>query len=409
MSAAKKKWISRLVKFGVCLVAVLYLRSNVSLDDRIKLIGSPDEKHEVISYNDRSVTIRDENSGQERVVPWAVVEKAPEDRENTDAIERGLISIVRQTDWSWAGWALLAFGPATFCIAWRLRLLLKMQSISIRYRDSLLLTFAGNFYNFAMPGTTGGDLYKAYHIAKRTHKRTEGVTVVFLDRVIGLISFLLLSAVAIYLARHRGTIGWFGSAIGYSMLVFFVTVGLFFSRRVRRWIRYDAILKRLPFASVVRRVDETAFNFRYHPRQTITALLVTIFVHFFFISAVYLLARGLGIHPSGEATATGLYLAVFLAVVVGYLFAAIPISIQGFGLLEAVFIKVLVEGGWCGMSEMLALTLGARLVQVVWALPGAIVPWLGFGRPPGHTADDAFKEAESPREKADVGVFGGAA
>ncbi len=61
------------------------------------------------------------------------------------------------------------------------------------------------------------------------------------------------------------------------------------------------------------------------------------------------------------------------------------------------------------MSEMLALTLGARLVQVVWALPGAIVPWLGFGRPPGHTADEAFKDAETPREKADVGVFGGAA
>jgi hypothetical protein len=67
---------------------------------------------------------------------------------------------------------------------------------------------------------------------------------------------------------------------------------------------------------------------------------------------------------------------------VGYLFAAVPISIQGFGLLEAVFIKVMVDGQWCDNSTMLALTLGMRLVQIVWSLPGIIVPWLGLERPP---------------------------
>jgi hypothetical protein len=30
---------------------------------------------------------------------------------------------------------------------------------------------------------------------------------------------------------------------------------------------------------------------------------------------------------------------------------------------------------------MLALTLGLRLVQIIWSLPGVVVPWLGFARP----------------------------
>jgi hypothetical protein len=74
-----------------------------------------------------------------------------------------------------------------------LRLLLSMQQISTSLRDATLLTFAGNFSNVAVPGTTGGDLYKAYHIARQTHKTAEGVAIVFLDRAVGLISFLLLA------------------------------------------------------------------------------------------------------------------------------------------------------------------------------------------------------------------------
>ncbi|OQZ05808.1 MAG: hypothetical protein B6D36_08210, partial [Planctomycetes bacterium UTPLA1] len=45
------------------------------------------------------------------------------------------------------------------------------------------------------------------------------------------------------------------------------------------------------------------------------------------------------------------------------------------------FFKVLVEGGWSTSSQMLALTLGLRLVQIIWSLPGVVVPWLGFARP----------------------------
>jgi len=380
VSPTARKWISRCIKFGVCIGAVAYLATKVSIQDHVRLVDQPGRDCVVVAHDDRTVRVRETDTGHERTLPWSAVLRRPDQQRNEDAIERGLASIMRQLDWTWTGWAFLTFGPATFCIAWRLRLLLTTQQIPISYRDAVLLTFAGNFFNFAMPGTTGGDLYKAYHIARRTHKRTEGVTVVFLDRVIGLISFLLLSAIAIYAAREN--IGEYGRWVGYLIIAFFISAGLFFSRRVRRWIRYEALLTRLPFGDKLQRIDDTAFSFRFHPRVTTVSLVVTVLVHFCLITAVYFLARGLGIAPRGNLTAADLYRACFLAVVVGYLLAAIPISIQGFGLLEAVFYRVLVEGHWCGWSEMLALTLGARLIQITWALPRLIVPWLGFRRPP---------------------------
>jgi len=122
-------------------------------------------------------------------------------------------------------------------------------------------------------------------------------------------------------------------------------------------------------------------NVQPHAGKALVALIGTAVSHFCFVTTVYCLARCFGIVPTGEQTQGELYLATLIATVVGSLFAAIPISVQGFGQLEAVFYKILVEGGWCVESAMIVLTISARLVQVFWSLPGVIAPWLGLERP----------------------------
>lgn len=402
MSATTKKWLLRLVKVAVCTVALWYLSTKVSLDDYVRLAESHEKKHLLLSQSADTLRIVDAETGQTREVERSALAEQPQLKKDQRPIELGLKTIVRSMDWSWAGWGLLGFGPVPFILAWRLRLLLATQDIHMGYRPALLLTFAGNFFNLAVPGTTGGDLYKAYHIAKRTHKRTEGITVVVLDRAIGLISFLLIAVVAIGGARAAGSdiIGVYGTWVGLTMIVLMVGGMLFFSNRMRRWIRYEKWLGRLPFADKLRRIDETAFSFRYHRLQTVVSLGVTVISHSFIVTYIYFLARGFGIHPDAGRDAGELFLAVTIATVVGLLFAAVPISPQGFGLMEAVFFKVMVEGQWSNASQMLALTLSARLVQVAWALPGVIVPWLGLERPRDEP-DETLKDANDDTAVAD--------
>jgi hypothetical protein len=193
VTPAAKKWLMTLIKLTVCAVAVWYLSGKITINDYARLKDSPKIRHLLIGESADSLRIRDAVTGQEQNVPRSELAGQEQLGRNERPIEYGLRYVLRSTQWSWTLWAFLAMGPATFVIAWRLRLLLSTQNITISHRDAILLSFAGNFFNFAMPGTTGGDLYKAYHIAKRTHKRAEGVTIVFLDRVIGLISFLLLA------------------------------------------------------------------------------------------------------------------------------------------------------------------------------------------------------------------------
>ena len=382
MSSHAKRWISRLIKLAFCGGALWYLSGKVTLNDYARLAENPAKKYLLIRRDAQMLELEDPDTGKRTTVPYSALATREKNRRE---IEPGLKSIFRSADHSWSLWGLLLYGPVTFLISWRLQLMLATQDIPLKYRDATLLTFAGNFFNFAMPGTTGGDLYKAYHIAQRTHKRTEGVTIVLLDRAIGLASFLILGAITILISWKKDMIGEYGRWVGYLMVAFMIGTALFFSRRFRRWISYDALLARLPFADKLRRIDQTTFSFRRHRGQALLSLAITLVAHFLFVGSIYAMARALGIHPHDDQTAGDLFLAILLAAVVGYLFAAIPITIQGFGLLEAVFIRVLVNGGWCNESQMLALTLSARLIQMAWSLPGIAVPWLGFSRP--HTDD----------------------
>ncbi len=376
-----RKLLSLLIKFAVCAGAVWYLSDKVTYHDFVRLKSSPDTPVRLISETASELVIADGPDAQTRTISRDELATKQELGKGQREIERGIRTLAITADWNWAAWAFLTLGPVTFIIAWRLQCLLATQDITLSYRDSLLLTFAGNFFNFAMPGTTGGDIYKAYHIARITHKRTEGITVVLLDRVIGLVSFLLLAAGTILALWHTDLIGFYGRWVGYLTLGFFICFGLFFSHRLRKLIHYDALLKRLPLADKFKRIDDTTFSFRYHQRPAALSLASTIFSHFLIVTTMYFTARSLGMDDSTLHGEIHLYWAILLASVVGFLLAAVPISIQGFGLLEAVFYKVLVEGGWSTPSQMLALTLGFRLIQIIWSLPGIIVPWLGFARP----------------------------
>lgn len=383
MTPGLRKWLLRLIKLAVCGGALWYLSDKVAVRDYVRLASAPDRQLILVAESEDTLRVRDPETGEENEASRTELATPDQLAGSRRGIERGLASVARQTDPGWAFWALLAMGPGTFIMAWRLRLLLVIQEIRLSLRDAVWLTFAGNFFNFAMPGTTGGDLYKAYHVARQTKRRTEGVTIVLLDRVIGLVSFLLLATctIAFYALTRGERLGQYGWWVGYLMVGFIVFALLFFSRRVRKWIRYDALLARLPFGDRLRRIDDTAFQFRFHSWRTLLALLGTLVNHFFMITSIYFLALALGVHPHEGHTSIDLYLASLLATSVGFLLAAVPVSIQGFGLFEAVFYRVFVEGGWCSATEMLALTLSMRLVQIVWSLPGIAVPWLGFARP----------------------------
>jgi len=95
-----------------------------------------------------------------------------------------------------SNWPFLVLGFAVFfvCIllcAIRWDVLLRAQGLRLRFSRILVLYFIGHFFSSFMLGATGGDLVKAYYVAKETSgKKTEVVSTVFIDRIMGLLAII---------------------------------------------------------------------------------------------------------------------------------------------------------------------------------------------------------------------------
>jgi len=91
---------------------------------------------------------------------------------------------------------------ASICITFvRWYLLVRTIDLPFRLRDAFRLGFLGYLLNFVSVGAVGGDLFKAFFIAReQPGRRAEAVATVLVDRMIGLYALLLVTSAAIFLS-----------------------------------------------------------------------------------------------------------------------------------------------------------------------------------------------------------------
>ena len=104
-----------------------------------------------------------------------------------------LASIYRRMNLGVFAVTLSIFFICQVMVGFRWWLLLRTQSIFIDFWDAVRLSFLGWFYNNFMPGSVGGDFLRAWYVTKHTDKRFEAALSVFVDRIIGLLSALIIA------------------------------------------------------------------------------------------------------------------------------------------------------------------------------------------------------------------------
>ncbi|MCK4284533.1 MAG: flippase-like domain-containing protein, partial [Candidatus Brocadiae bacterium] len=256
----------------------------------------------------------------------------------------------------------------------RWRLLLRVQGIHITFLESLRLTYIGWFFNTWMPGATGGDFIKAYYIAKQTHHKPEAVTVVFLDRVIGLVSLAMLGTIAVLISAGDERLRVAQTIVVSFLALAVLGCGLFYSRRMRRLVRLDRLLLRLPLRHIVERTDRALFIYRHHKAAVARAVLYSWGAQAVSVLAIWWLATGLGSHAAWYH-----FLLNMPVVWIGWSLVPVP---GGFGVAESLAQQLFspaVLGGAAGplpaaeaATLALAMILALRLVQGVVSLPGAV-------------------------------------
>jgi len=295
--------------------------------------------------------------------------------DGTPQVAVGLATAARSADPTRIWLSILAFAPVPLLQSIRFRWMVRAQEIELSLWESMKLVYAGNFLNFVALGSTGGDVFKAYYVSTHTDRKTEAVTTVLLDRAVGMVSLVFFAMAVMLLRPDDPKIRPWIPIVALIFAGLVAGVFIAFSRRARALLRVDDWIGRLPFGAQIKRIDAATHRMRQHTRLLLAALGLTIGLQGCTIASFMLAGMGLGMH--GSIAAIPDYL-VYLSI--GMLVAAVPISYQGLGTLD-VTLQVFFRGLYGNFSQVLFLGFAIRLVQLLWALPGALVPLTGSHGP----------------------------
>ena len=118
-------------------------------------------------------------------------------RQDPDAIPR-LLTRPKNTWLLGASLGCLLIATCLSFIRWFM--LVRALDIPFTLRAAFRLGFLGYLLNFVGPGAVGGDVFKAYFVARNQRsRRAEAVATILLDRIVGLYSLLVVASVAISL------------------------------------------------------------------------------------------------------------------------------------------------------------------------------------------------------------------
>lgn len=291
----------------------------------------------------------------------------------------GLGIVLSHTDARWLLAGSLTTLLLIIALATRWRIFLRQQGIQIRFSTILSLTWAGQFFNSVLPGSTGGDVVKIYQLCRLApHQKAAAAATVLTDRLSALVAMLVLAGTSSALAPAPLQViaGWH---VSLGMLTLWFGVALA-ALATTGWLVFRFLGKTHWLGRVQRTLAACTKSFEWN-RHTLLAVTMSFGIHFLTFFIVFLFARSLGIGIT--------YAQVTLFMPILMLLVMLPITVNGHGLRELLLIFYftyfhIASAGHAevGVKEtVIALSVLLVTNDLLWAIPGGIWYFLSFKRP----------------------------
>ncbi|MEX2141868.1 MAG: lysylphosphatidylglycerol synthase transmembrane domain-containing protein [Pirellulales bacterium] len=302
-----------------------------------------------------------------------------------------------EKNWTLLGVALLAFLAAQLLTIARWYWLVRALDLPFRWNDAVRLGFLGYLLTFVSLGAVGGDLLKAFFVAReQPRRRIEAFATVIVDRILGLYSLLLLAAVSIVVSGiwqspPSAAVGIlcqtvFGTtAVATIAILFLLSLGGnraqgFFGPlfdRLARIPKVGAVLKPLAGAVQVYRRDLPTVA---------TSIVVGLLSQFLLAACVWAIAGAL--LPNAPSIGEHVIL-----VPLALLTTVLPLPGYGLGAFEMAVEFLYRHVGSSAAGGGLLVALGFRLVMVVTAMISAVI-YATHRREVGDVLREAHDECE---------------
>lgn len=391
-SRIKTIW-RNILRISICLVALLIVVQGVTLYDHVALNdGRPDVVGRVIDDGD-PVLVQLADS-EVRSIPRSEIIA---DEDGTLSIDYGFLSAWSNSQKLFLLIALLLHFPVIFPQALRFRWMLAAQDITMGYWECLKLSFAGNFLNFATPlGSNAGDVFKAYFTSLHTEHKTEVVATVILDRMVGLVSLLIVVGLITTFCPADSRLAMFRPYVLSAFAVCIVSAIIYCSPVLRRNLVPQSLLTKLPMLVHLQRMDKAARNLISKPATIFSAIMITIFLQALAMCAYCTVAMAMALESPLDRIFE--FSAYFYT---GVVVQALPGPPQGLGTVELTYRYFFAAFG--SPSQIVCMALAIRVIVLVCALPGLVVTLTGSYKPSEMSSlDDALDQVSDVESVVDT-------
>jgi len=275
-------------------------------------------------------------------------------------------------------WWSLPLATAIQVLIWgvantRWWLLIRVHDRGHTYANLVKPTYIGAFFNNLLPSSTGGDLFRMYHIYRQGHGTAVAVSPIVTERAVGLLCMIGLATAAIFqfsqdtemFAALRTLLFWLlaGGTAGVAVVAFPPTYYLF-HRFLERWHHFR------PVAGLLG-ITEATHTYLKRPYILISLILISLGLQGLQILIFLILGAGVD-----AGLAFDQYLFIVPVILVA---ASIPVTVGGLGVREAAAVTLFTAAGMT-QENAAAVSLLFIPVLLLSGLPGL---WF-FLRMQGH-------------------------
>lgn len=250
-------------------------------------------------------------------------------------------------------------------------LLLQGRGHKLPFIRGMMIYCASWVWGFFLPTTVGSDAIRAYCTSRMGFDTREVVASIIVERFVGFLSSLILMIMSLILLTAMGSLGsqamfaWMVGGVftlaGALLYVVSVSEKAFDLVHNRILIRF----RRNRIATRLREFHETYHVFMRDRRYFSAFFWLTFLEQLIPILVMWVIARGMGIETGLLYFAGALPLAM--------LFSRLPISFDGIGVFEAVFV-VLISLAGVSASQAVAISITGRMIMLLVLIPW----WMAF-------------------------------
>lgn len=265
-------------------------------------------------------------------------------------------------------WLLAALGLHIFGY-WvsgeRWKVLLRAQEIEAGLGQLIRSYLVGTFFNQFLPTIVGGDVVRGIDLAPECGSLTKSLTIILFERFTGIIVLLMLvsTGIALQVGRFKEVSYW-----PVIVLAVFVVATIIFLWR--EGINLEFLEEKIPFRfgkAIVRKIStvlDILVQFRSHPWPLVKVIGWGLALQLLFILHYYILSVAFFLHVP---------FSFFMVVVpVIFLLSMLPVSINGIGVRENLFVYFFAKIG-VSPEKSLAIAWMGFVMILFYAIIGGII------------------------------------